>query len=680
MGIKIFPAAFLLFCIAQNHCTPAAEVSTKLYDLSHLLKPQLDFEINLIVPDSSFFFAFSLPPALTQSMEYLAAKQVPFRLWYNLAQKLEPPSRTRSARHAWNRIANFVFFALQSKTQLVDLYEVVASCTFKSPFVLSSTVPRDFFHLIVDGSAMKELWKGWFVPTLDHTVVPLYFNIFYWNGPWFAFGHAYLVREMCECDDPVLSRQNNIFNIMNEPNGMERLAQRIRTDKKDLRGRKLIMCLPGDFKHAWDSLLRHTKPFTFRSAHSNLVFGFQGLLHPFSAENNVTFDEVVCPTVGGPTGREVSYMHVMASYHCDLSTDECRQLPMSLYRFNFAHTLSFTKPTQPGPLKLPSLAAPFRLDLRAAAGLLGSSICTALVLIALMVGKAGITETLLSVFSGLVGKSLVPRENPRALPWYTMWLLLIGFISISYTNVLQSIAIVPAVHYSERTFEAMLRENYTFESYNYNWMKRGGREIVDNFRLCCTGDRKSEFIEMHKQLVEHVIEMKKAPTWHALVEKFSDGQREALIVINTELESFKWIPAKTGLDLVVGSEQFFPLPIWWIFVNIERGSLLAKTLEQVKQVGFFNYFFELQWTNVNEIISAAAGTEFQATERLLGQRYEASRLSIADSLVSESLVLFLYGISIAVMGFVGEIIVKALTYPTSVLCHKIRKKVKLLFW
>ena len=64
----------ILFC--------SAGFTVKAYDLSHLLKPQLGLELNLIIPESTFRLSGSLPPALTQSMEYLTEHQVPFRIIY----------------------------------------------------------------------------------------------------------------------------------------------------------------------------------------------------------------------------------------------------------------------------------------------------------------------------------------------------------------------------------------------------------------------------------------------------------------------------------------------------------------------------------------------------------------------------------------------------------------------
>ena len=78
------------------------------YEMSDLLKAQLRFEINLILPNSQFVSSHSLPPALMQSMEYLAENQIPFRLLYNINDDIRQPSPTRTARNTENRIRNLV--------------------------------------------------------------------------------------------------------------------------------------------------------------------------------------------------------------------------------------------------------------------------------------------------------------------------------------------------------------------------------------------------------------------------------------------------------------------------------------------------------------------------------------------------------------------------------------------
>ena len=262
------------------------------YDMSDLLKPQLAFEINLIVPDSSCFLTPYLPPALTLSIDYLSTNQVPFRLLYNLTQTIQPPSPTRSARHGKNQAANIVFVVVRSSLPVINIHEIVSGCMLQSYNIFSSTVHKDFIELITDYSAVKQSRNVLFVFNVRRSFLPLYFIIFFWSGSQFAHAGAQLVRETCGCDGgPPTSSLQNVLQIINTQNGMGSLAERIREEKRDFMGRK-INVIPNRYIYgSWKSIWSHQLvPFSFRRTHMNMFYAFGGLLHSFHTVHNFTFD------------------------------------------------------------------------------------------------------------------------------------------------------------------------------------------------------------------------------------------------------------------------------------------------------------------------------------------------------------------------------------------------------
>ena len=78
------------------------------------------------------------------SIQYRVAQQVPFRLLYKLEQNVRPPSLTRKS------VSNFVFVVINSKSQAVDLLEVVYSCTIGRDIISSSVFTTDFTQVILD--------------------------------------------------------------------------------------------------------------------------------------------------------------------------------------------------------------------------------------------------------------------------------------------------------------------------------------------------------------------------------------------------------------------------------------------------------------------------------------------------------------------------------------------------
>ena len=307
-----------------------------------------------------------------------------------------------------------------------------------------------------------------------------------------------------------------------------------------------------------------------------------------------------------------------------------------------------------------------RVDRVAKIALISSSVAMTL-LVMVRTGKWNTVEALLSIFSSLVGKSLGPSGNRRLLSWYTAWLLLIGFILTSYLNILQSIVVVPSVRLNDRTFEEMLREDFAFETFysSIKWMQIYSPALAGAGVSTGNGGRgrRPKILETEKQLVQRISEYKqKVPfSWHTHILTFSEGQRKVFVLDNLELEYQKSIPAESGWSLMIGNERFFNAPRWWSFSHVERGSLLAQSVESMKAVGLMPYFLRLFDSKVRQYYAAEAHRDFVAAGEFDELLEHKSEVSLDDGLVSESFVLFLYGISIAVAAFACEVIAKLLT-------------------
>ena len=87
---------------------------------------------------------------------------------------------------------------------------------------------------------------------------------------------------------------------------------------------------------------------------------------------------------------------------------------------------------------------------------------------------------------------------------------------------------------------------------------------------------------------------------------------------------------------------------------------MAQSLEVFKQVGFVQYFHELYVTKHQKLMAAAARKEFLEAGLLAGDTglESGGGLGLADSLISESFMLFLYVTSLAIVGFLSEIITR----------------------
>ena len=439
---------------------------------------------------------------------------------------------------------------------------------------------------------------------------------------------------------------------------MGSLAERIREDKMDFMGRKINVIPNRHIYGSWKSIWSHQLvPFSFRRTHMNRSYAFGGLLHPLHTVHNFTFD-LIMHSVNVDVLQSPEGTIVMQTFRdCEGSVQECYIEPMSLSKFEHHCTLSFARQMPPPPFELSSLAAPLTADRTAAILLLCSCTCVTPFLMRKS-NKWVVIEALLQVVAGLLGKCVDSNGNSRQLLWYTCSLFLAGFLSISYTNILQSSVIVPSMHHIDRTFEEMLAGNFTFEAMDFEWIKTYIRDIqiTDSYS---TG--KSKLMERQEQLAERIVEYSDPTTfsWSSDIEKFSEGKRKVLVLNSWTIGRYKWIPEKINVDMVVGTEQYFSAPLWWSFMHVERGALLKQSVELLKQAGIVSYFLDLHDIKERETMGRAASLGSTVSDKPGGSDQPSnteSRVALVDGLVGESLVLYLYGVLIASAGFIGELI------------------------
>ena len=656
-------AGILALCIIWHAYGATAFLSS--YDMPHLLMPQLRSEINLIIPDSIYNASPTLPPSMLRSMEYLAACKVPFRLLYNRAQNTPSRITVRSSRHIENQIAHLVFVTIKSKDQVVDLREIFHSCKFGTNVLTRNNIATSFIQLVSDESAIQGSCSPEFDLNIKAQNLPSNFIILYWSKSRFRLSAADLVRETCGCEDiPPISPILDFFTVIsNEKNGMQHLAERIRSEKTNFRGRRLIICPALHHYGSWESQWRrYSQTFSLRMAHRRAEYTFAGLLNAFINAHNITFDAINCLSDGAPWFRQ-GVISMSTSYICEMPLNDCDQPPLSLSSYRYFSTLSFSKQSQPRQFKLSSLTEPFGNDPVSTLMLLASTICITLIFI-MRARNWNVVEALLSVFSGLVGKSLRLSGNPQYQLWYTSWLFLIGFFLMSYTNILQSIVTVPRTHVSDRDFEDLIRQNYAIASPYSQWIKL--QSPGEPFFEVARGNfinRKSKTVDMEKRMAERIVDLTVWPNLHSYMKSFSDGQGRVTVVSDADIKEYGKVPQLTGWNLLVGKERFFNIPFWWDFGRVERGSLLAVSLERLKEAGLIPYFVDLYDSKSREHTAAVAHKDFVAAGEFDWVRDSFDgrpRVSLTGGLVSESLVLFMYGILIAMTGFILEITVKVL--------------------
>ena len=258
----------------------------------------------------------------------------------------------------------------------------------------------------------------------------------------------------------------------------------------------------------------------------------------------------------------------------------------SLHGFSHSRSYLFAK-TKPCELaKLSSLMAPFS-DLAATLILLTVSALTATLLL-IMEAKhcygMDLTETALMTFSGLIRKSWNSSNgNSKFLLLYTAWLFLVGFILMTYTNILQSIVVFPGIRFNSPIFQEMLRQNYTFESWAAEYVKLFASRLA----------AQSSELEKEVLLRKLVVETSEGPSWIATMDMFNEASKRVAFALVDVGRKYEVAAETVGWVMVAGQERFFNRPSIWSFQFAGSGSLLKDPVEMLKQIGFVTYFCQL---------------------------------------------------------------------------------------
>ena len=111
----------LRILLCQLSLLPADAVSEKSFGKADLLIPQFDLPINLRIPDYYYAKAPMISTALTDSIDFLVSKDVPFRLFYNFTRSIPATILFKLYRHVQNRFVWLVVLAIvESPSELIS--------------------------------------------------------------------------------------------------------------------------------------------------------------------------------------------------------------------------------------------------------------------------------------------------------------------------------------------------------------------------------------------------------------------------------------------------------------------------------------------------------------------------------------------------------------------------------
>ena len=392
-------------------------------------------------------------------------------------------------RHVQNNAVWLVFVPVESKSESVSLSQSVDSCSLGTQMGWSILLHKDWSNLIVDyESGSDEGWYGGFRLDKNRVFVPLYFFILSFTGSSFVqknvlwFGKCASVMT-----SPIWLPSQTFSAFLGSQLGCGNFQSKYIKVKGTFKGGKFQfsewpLVAGNAFGVMFSSHILFDPPMDHGKLPTVdfLIRSLQGIiLHLiYSHQMSLTKPLRLMWEVCFPWTLTIPSLESYYAY------------PMSLSEFEYFCTVVYSKITPSDPSRLTSLITPFS-DHATVSTLLGLSAGAAITPTPVKVKPWDLGRSAFWTYSGLVGQSLNLRGNTRFLFWHTTWLILVGFLSMTYTNILQSVVVVPGIRTNGLTTEEMIARGCT-SLVELLWWVRWSVDALDSRLACDLMDRVAE--------------------------------------------------------------------------------------------------------------------------------------------------------------------------------------------
>ena len=77
-----------------------------------------------------------------------------------------------------------------------------------------------------------------------------------------------------------------------------------------------------------------------------------------------------------------------------------------------------------------------------------------------------------------------------------------------------------------------------------------------------------------------------------------------MVAVGIKRKFYQNVARIFNVNVVAGRGRLLNIPHWWVFKQIERGTLLANSIKLLKQFGFVQYFFQQAHSNLLHWLAA----------------------------------------------------------------------------
>ena len=233
-------------------------------------------------------------------------------------------------------------------------------------------------------------------------------------------------------------------------------------------------------------------------------------------------------------------------------------------------------------------------------------------------------------------------------------MLLALIISAHYTNLLQSIVIVPGSQVAGLSLDEMTHQNFTFVAFSA-WLlmlKKDSQEQELRSWSNIETNKNWEFLRKEKLIGDRVQRWCSHEDRFAFcLKEISRDTKKVLIADQDSRLIFEKITLELGRNVIVGEERFFDYPYFWTF-QAEKSHMLIESMDRIKSTGLMYHFLARSVEKALDLWVQHLLEPLRANE---DDDEVGTSSGLSDSINMEAMTLFYYCVACCVIAFIMEL-------------------------
>ena len=587
----------------------------------------------------------TVPDVLLKSMEWFTAKEIPVQIFTSRSDSRQCPLRS----HVRHGSPSFVWLSAVQvlyPQEAIELHYIFRNMAiWRYHFIRGLNIYKDLLNVIVDLSTVPT-WESAYKISTQECLIPSNFVLVEWsNSENFVLVSTKIWRIGVYCSNgqrKCLLPYPHYAKLLIKDISMTEIIENIRRTRSNFNEFQLEIVTNRAQFEEWNFWKRIASMAKMKRTDPKLPTG--KLLMTIAKKHNMTF-RTVNPQQG-PRCWQGGFQ-MAASYQTHHWIEGSYIPPLIFNEFVSFQTFLSSDLAHPNPFMLSSLREPVAPSM-ACATLISAAVVLAALLTLRTVrrDKAG---AIFLVLSAMVAQTSTIRMSARQAQLYTFWVMSVLFISMFYTNMMQSAIVAPNITHTEMSLEDMAAQNFTL------LVSSVTEAFVKEMVQTAGAHSGKESTELDGTIMGKETKLRRMMRWDPSMDSACDDvslltqPKQAMLLWGMEISMWFYCVKEMGRNFDAGKDRFFSIPSWWNFDKAPSGDTLARTVESIIETGFVSYSSQL----VDKIILAEMGDKLRngSLRAYVKDIAEASTDAgtLTESLIKESIAIFAYG-SVVAMG------------------------------